>query len=148
MKKFFVLATGLLMSLSASSQILKPVKWSYTAMKTSATEATVFIKATIDSGWHVYSQTVPEGGPVKASFTFTPSASFHLDGVVLEPEPVTRFEKFFDMNISYFEKEVVFQQKIKLNTKKATVKGTAEFMACSDRQCLPPQTIEFSIPVN
>lgn len=146
MKTLLVFVAGLLSTFSANSQILKPVKWSYAAKKTSPTEATVFIKATIDAGWHVYAQSVPEGGPLKATFTFTPSKSFELNGDVAEPKPITKFEKFFDMNVSYFEKEVIFQQKITLNGK-TTVKGEVEFMACSNQQCLPPETVAFSIPV-
>ena len=51
------------------------------------------------------------------------------------------------MNVSYFEKAVIFQQKIKLNKAATTAKGKVEFMVCNDRQCLPPEEIEFSIPV-
>jgi hypothetical protein len=49
--------------------------------------------------------------------------------------------------VSFFEKEVVFQQKIKLKAGQATVKGTLEYMTCNDHQCLPPDDIDFSIPV-
>ena len=147
-RALLVFAIGLLWSLSASSQILKPVKWSYSAKKTSASEATVFIKATLQTGWHVYAQGAPAGGPAKMTFAFVPSDAFNLEGKVQEPAPVIKFEKTFDMNVSYFEKEVTFEQKIKLKGKKAVVKGTVEFMACSDRQCLPPAVTEFLIPVH
>jgi hypothetical protein len=56
--KVFFAAVLLLSALKGSAQILKPVKWSYGAKKISATEAVVFIKANIDGGWHLYSQTV------------------------------------------------------------------------------------------
>lgn len=148
MKILFVLATGLLFTLSASSQLINPIKWSYAAKRTSATSATIFIKATMEEGWHIYSQKATEGGPVKTTFTFAPGQMFQLEGHVAEPTPVTKFEKAFDMNVSYFEKEVIFQQKVKLNSGKTTIKGAVEYMVCSDRQCLPPQTAEFSIPVN
>jgi DsbC/DsbD-like thiol-disulfide interchange protein len=51
------------------------------------------------------------------------------------------------MDVSYFEKSVVFQQKIKLKGKEATIKGQLEYMTCNDKQCLPPDDVEFSIPV-
>jgi DsbC/DsbD-like thiol-disulfide interchange protein len=148
MKTIFALTAGLLLSLSASSQILKPVKWSYAAKKTSATEATVLIKATMGDGWHIYAQDLPEGGPLKTTFAFTSDKSFSLKGKVAEPKPLTKFEKVFGTNVNYFEKEVVFQQKIKLTGAETLVKGTVEFMICSDKQCLPPQTIDFTIPVS
>jgi hypothetical protein len=51
------------------------------------------------------------------------------------------------MNVSFFEKSVIFQQKVKLKAGQATVKGTLEYMTCNDKQCLPPETIAFSIAV-
>lgn len=147
MKNLFLFAAGLFLSLSASSQILKPVKWSYAAKKTSKTEATVFIKATIDEGWHLYSQNMADGGPVKTTFTFPASKAYKLVGKTIEPKPITKFEKSFEMNVSFFEKSVVFQQKVKFTATNPIVKGSLEFMVCDDQQCLPPETVEFSIPV-
>jgi hypothetical protein len=129
------------------AQILTPVHWSYAAKKINATVAMVFMKASIDEGWHVYSQTVKDGGPIKTTFTFPPSNEYTLIGKTIERTPVTRYEKSFSMDVSFFEHEVVFQQKVKLKAGKATVKGTLEYMTCNDKQCLPPDDIEFSIPV-
>lgn len=148
MKNLFVLTLGVLLSLSASSQILKPVKWSYAAKKTSKTEVTLYLKASIQDGWHMYSQNIADGGPVKTSFSFNPAKDYKLNGKTIEPKAITKFEKSFEMNVSYFEKAVIFQQKIKLTGAKALVKGTLEFMVCNDQQCLPPETVEFSIPVS
>lgn len=147
MKNLIVLTIGLLFSLTASSQILKPVKWSYAAKKTSATEATVYLKATIDEGWHIYSQNIADGGPVKTSFTFAPSKTYKTVGKTVEPKPIVKFEKAFDMNVSYFEKSVIFQQKVKLTGANSTVKGTLEYMVCDDSQCLPPESVDFSVLV-
>ena len=147
MKNLILLTIGILFSLSASSQILKPVKWSYAAKKTSKTEATLYLKATIDEGWHIYSQNIADGGPVKTSFTFAPSKAYKPVGKTIEPKPIVKFEKSFDMNVSYFAKSVIFQQKVKLTGSTAAVKGTLEYMVCDDSQCLPPETVKFSIPV-
>lgn len=147
MKNLFLIAVGLLLSFSASSQILKPVKWSYAAKKTSSTEATVYLKATIEDGWHLYSQNMADGGPIKTSFTFAPAKAYKLNGKTIEPKPITKFEKTFDMNVSYFEKSVVFQQKVKITGANPVVKGTLEYMVCDDAQCLPPETVDFSIAV-
>lgn len=132
---------------SADAQILKPVKWSYAAKKTSATEATIYIKSTIEQGWHIYSLDTPEGGPVSTSITFTPDHSYQLTGAVLQPQPASKMEKQFGIEVKYFENTVVFQQKIKLKDNKATVRGEINFMVCSDQQCLPPATIQFSVDI-
>jgi hypothetical protein len=130
------------------AQILTPVHWSYGAKKISSTEAVVFMKATIDNGWHVYSQTVKDGGPVKTTFTFSPSKEYKKIGKTMEPKPILRMEKVFNMEVGFFENAVIFQQKIKLKSAQTIVKGTVEYMTCNDHQCLPPETIDFSIPIN
>ncbi len=53
MKKILTVAAALLISLGAFAQIENPVKWAYAAKRTSPTEAIVFIKASIDNGWHI-----------------------------------------------------------------------------------------------
>lgn len=148
MKKSLIMLAFVLMAALTQAQILHPVKWSYAAKKISATEAVVFLKATIDEGWHIYSQNVGDGGPVKTTFTFPASKSYTVAGTTTEPKPISKFEKAFNMQVSYFEHEVVFQQKIKLKSGAPTeVKGTLEFMTCNDKQCLPPEDIDFSITV-
>jgi thiol:disulfide interchange protein DsbD len=132
---------------AAKAQILTPVHWNYGSKKIGRDEAVVFIKATIDDGWHLYSQFVKDGGPVKTTITFSLSPSYTLVGKTAEPKPVTRNEKVFNMDVSFFEHEVIFQQKIKLKTGQATVKGTLEYMTCNDQKCLPPDNLEFSVQV-
>jgi hypothetical protein len=149
MKKISIITIALLFSFSfMKAQILTPVKWSFASKRLNPTEAVVFFKATIEDGWHLYSQTVPDGGPVKTSFTYTPSKSFSLAGNTQEPNPTTRFEKVFDMKVAYFENSVIFQQKVKLKKKgPVIVKGSLEFMTCNDEKCIQPQQIPFSITI-
>lgn len=148
MKKItLALAMVLFAVMGAFAQIENPVKWSYAAKKVSKTEAVLYLKATIEDKWHIYSQNVKDGGPVKTTFTFSPSKDFSLIGKTIEPKAIVKYEDTFKMNVSYFEKSVIFQQKVKLNKAATTVKGKVEFMVCNDRQCLPPEEIEFSIPV-
>ncbi|MBD1366588.1 sugar transporter [Mucilaginibacter sp. ZT4R22] len=148
MKKYYLAAIiMLLFNLKTMAQILTPVQWSYGSKRISPTEAVVFLKATIDEGWHVYSQTVKDGGPVKTAISFNPSKEYQTIGQTAEPKPITRMEKVFGMDVSFFEKSVIFQQKIKLKAKQTTVSGKLEYMTCNDKQCLPPEDIQFSIIV-
>jgi DsbC/DsbD-like thiol-disulfide interchange protein len=147
MKRISIVIIALLLVVAAHAQILTPVKWSYAAKKTGKNEATLFLKATIDNGWHIYSLHIGEGGPIKTSFTFTPAKTYTLAGKVFEPSPISKYEESFKMKVSYFEKEVIFQQKIKLNTDQAVVKGKLEYMTCNNQKCLPPEDVDFSIPV-
>jgi DsbC/DsbD-like thiol-disulfide interchange protein len=147
MKKLSFITLLLLISTSAFSQILTPVKWTFTSKKISKTEAVIYLTAAIEKGWHIYSQTVPEGGPIATSFKFSPSSVYSLAGKTIEPKAITKFEKSFSMNVSYFEKTVTFQQKVKIASSQPTIKGKLEFMVCSNSKCLPPDEISFSIPV-
>src|ERR1700744_5470855 len=148
MKFALVMALSLLAFTKPEAQILKPVHWSYGAKKLSSTEAVVFFKATIDAGWHVYSQFVKPGGPVKTSFDFDASSDFTLDGSTQEPTPTVRKEKVFgNMEIGFFEQSVIFKQKIRLKAAQANVKGKLQYMTCNDSQCLPPDELDFSIAI-
>ena len=148
MKKILLSSALALGALAAQAQILTPVHWSYAAKRTSPTEATLYLKATLDAGWHVYSQTSQKGGPVKTTITFAPAKTYALVGPTQEPAPTTKYEPVFEMPVRYFEQAVIFQQKVKLAGKgPATVKGTVQYMTCNDQKCLPPDEVAFSIPV-
>ncbi len=148
MKKVFLAAIALVLSVSAKAQIESHVKWSYAAKKINATEAVVFLKATIDDKWHMYGLDVKDGGPIKTSFTFAPSKDYSVLGKPSQPAPISKYEPNFKMDVTYFEKSVIFQQKLKLKSANAlVVKGQLEFMTCNDQKCLPPEDIDFSIPL-
>ncbi len=146
----FVLVLLVFGAVQAGAQVLEPVKWSYAAKRVSPSEAVVYVKATIDKGWHIYSTLQKDGGPVKTSFSFAAGAGagYSLVGKVGEGKPVRKLEKTFDMEVLYFESTAVFSQRVKLAGGKGTVvKGKVEFMACTDTQCLPPSEVSFSVTV-
>src|SRR6202012_1478653 len=97
MKKLLLLITVLMVSAGAFAQIEAPVKWAYAAKRISPTEAVVFLRATIDDGWHIYSSNQKDGGPIKTSFDFAPSKDYVLVGKPSEPKPLSKFEKTFSM---------------------------------------------------
>ena len=147
--KNIILTLCLLMAgaMVSKAQILTPVQWSYAAKKISEKEAVVFLKADMDAGWHIYSQYVKEGGPVKTTIKFEQSPAYSPEGATIEPKPITKMEKVFGMEVSYFEKSVIFQQKLSIKKGQSVIKGTIGYMTCNDEKCLPPTTQEFSIPL-
>lgn len=146
MKKLLLLIAVLMISAGAFAQIESPVKWSYAAKKLNNNEAVIFLRATIQDGWHIYSLNVGDGGPIKTSFKFTPSKEYALVGNVSEPTPIKKYEDAFKMNVTYFEKTVTFQQKIKLKSGNITaIKGQLEYMTCNDKKCLPPEDVDFTV---
>lgn len=148
MKKLTLILSFVFVSaVGAFAQLENPVTWAYVAKKTSKTEAIIYIKATIEDNWHIYSQNIKPGGPNKTTLTFAPSKDYTLVGKPTEPKPITKYEKSFKMDVLYFENEVIFQQKVKLNKPTAVIKGSVDFMVCDDKQCLPPSEVSFAVPV-
>lgn len=126
------------------SQILEPVKWKFDTKVLSDTEAELIFTATIDKTWHLYSQHLPEDGPVPTSFSIKKSKDFKLIGKTLEPKGKKEFDKNFEMEVTYFLLKAVFRQKIEMRTNKPfEVSGELEFMCCDNSRCLPPSTVDF-----
>lgn len=150
MKQFSLLIVAVVLTIStAFSQIHNPVKWTVATKKINAKEAVVFIKANIQSGWHIYGQSVPNGGPIPTTITIKPTKAYSLHGKVAESvKPKSKYEEVFKMNVPYFNNEVVFQQKINLLGKgPVKLTGEVEFMACDKTQCLPPDTYNFTVTI-
>lgn len=144
MRNFFL--SFLLVSLTwttVSAQVLEPVKWSTSVEKISETEYDLISKATIDRGWHLYSQDVPEDGPIPTTFTYDTGADAELMGNTVEEEGRTVNDPVFNMRIKFFDDAAEFRQRITLiNKELSIVKGEVEFMVCDDMRCLPPSYID------
>lgn len=144
---FFLLATVSLASVQA--QILDPVKWTTSVKKISDTEYDLISKAAIEDKWHLYSQEVPDNGPLPTNLTFEENSAYKLVGKAKESEGHTLHDPVFDMVITFFENSATFTQRIKLTGDKGTtIKGEVEFMVCDDTRCLPPSYVDlvFQIP--
>src|SRR5690625_4327645 len=113
MKKLhFFLFFAFLALAPASSQILDPVSWSTEVKKVSDTEYDLISRAAIEKNWHLYSQEVPEDGPIPTAFTFETGPGFERIGDVTESEGVSEYDQVFDMVITSFENSATFTQRI------------------------------------
>ncbi|WP_047246674.1 protein-disulfide reductase DsbD family protein [Maribacter thermophilus] len=132
-----------------SAQILDPVKWSTSVEKISDTEYKLISRASIDPGWHLYSQNVPEDGPIPTTFSYlNEDASFKLIGGTIEEEGHTVDDPVFNMKIKFFEDQATFEQIIEVSEFKNIYNGIVEFMVCDDQRCLPPTEVDlvFEMP--
>ncbi|MBA6152907.1 protein-disulfide reductase DsbD family protein [Gelidibacter maritimus] len=128
---------------TAKAQVLDPVKWSTSVEKISDTEYDLISTATIDRGWHLYSQEVPEDGPIPTTFMYDTGKDVELIGNTTEEEGRTVNDPVFNMRIKYFDDSAEFRQRINiLNKELSIVKGEVEFMVCDDMRCLPPAYID------
>lgn len=146
MKKLIAALCLFALPLLASAQEDTPVKWTFSAKKTGDQTFELQAKATIDKGWHLYSQFTGEG-PVPTAFTFAKNPLVVFDGKVTEVGKMkTEFDPNFKSDMKFFENTVTFVQKIKVKGKaSAQAKGTVEFMVCDDHQCLPPTEVPFTV---
>ncbi|WP_042243194.1 protein-disulfide reductase DsbD domain-containing protein [Jejuia pallidilutea] len=129
------------------AQVLKPVTWETSVEKVSNSNYNLVFTATISNHWHLYSQNVPEGGPLPTQFTFNISPNFRLEGKVLEGKGMMVFEEVFDMKVKYFEERAVFKQNIKVRSNKHfKISGNIQYMSCNSESCMPGfQDFEFYI---
>lgn len=138
----------LLLNNPAEAQILQPVKWKTSVETAVPGEATLVMTAKIDKGWHLYSQNIADGGPIKTTFTFEPSANYELVGVVSEGKAIEYYDKNFEMDLKYFADQAIFKQKVKLkNSGSFKISGYVEFMVCDDEKCLPPDQVDFTFKI-
>lgn len=147
MRAFFLFLFVSMFTTAAMAQLENPVKWAYSAKKINATTYEVHLTATIGGGWHIYSQTTPEGGPVPTAISFTKNPLLTLSGSAKEIGKLEqKHEELFGVDVKQFSNKVDFVQTIVVKGKvKTSLNGTVEFMVCNDRQCLPPTTHKFSI---
>jgi cytochrome c biogenesis DsbD-like protein len=60
-----------------------------------------------------------------------------------------KHEDVFDLDVKYYNNQVSFVQTVKLvKNVKTNISGEIRFMVCTDRQCLPPTEVPFSINLN
>lgn len=125
-----------------------PIKWEFTAKRLSATKYEVLLTASINEGWHLYSQTQPEGAiafPTAIEFRKNPLIKFA--GVPKEKGELKKIkEEMLGFDSWQYSGEVSFVQVIKVkNNVKTNVAGSVVFQACTDEKCLPQKKVDFSI---
>jgi len=131
--------SGNAVAAAPQSKILEPVKWKFTAEKTGSKKYDLFFKAHIDKGYHLYSLTIPENGPLPTEFSFETSENYKLIGKPVEvTKPIEQYDDVFEMNIKFFEDEAVFKQSIELtsNNNDIPVIGEIAYMTCNETGCV------------
>ena len=135
---FFFLFTIVLFS-----QIEDPIKWETSVQKKSKKEYTLITTATIDKGWHLYSQSVPDDGPIPTTFFYDVSkGDFSLIDKTTEEKGHTVDDPVFGMKIKFFENLAIFEQRIKVLGEVTSINASVEFMVCDDTKCLAPTEID------
>ena len=149
MKRIILIALVLFIASSAYSQ-LNPVRWNFSVKKVADKMYEVYMNASMESGWHVFSQTQPEDAiGIPTGIVFNPNPLITIIG---KPKEVGKMEKFKDLKLglsaNQYSGKVDFVQKIKLKGNvKTNISGEVEFQTCDDKKCLPPKKIPFNLAV-
>jgi len=149
-----VIATHILLfcilGANLSAQVVSPVKWSFEQKKISDKEVEVKFNAKIEPGWHLYGTDLPDGGPVSTSVKFTADSLHYRFAGALTPvtQPIRKFDKIFNLELSYFALEAHFTRRITLlGNAPFTIRGSIEYQSCNDETCTMDE-VDFSFSEN
>ena len=148
--KRYILFLLITFSFNSNSQIYDPVSWQFSKNKIDNKRYELIFTANIDDGWYIYSQYLKGDGPVPTEFTFQESSNFNLIDKVSEDDANEAYDPNFEMLLKFFKKKAVFVQQIEIDNEKSpfSVNGDIYFMTCDEKQCLPPEIIEFDFEFN
>jgi hypothetical protein len=146
MKKAGLLSVIFLFTLTIRAQ--NPVSWTFTAKKTAEKTYEIHMTATLQSGWHLYSQTQPDDAiAMPTTFTINTNPLFTLKGKIKEVGKLEKFhDKELDLSANQYSKKVNFVQLITMKGRvKTNFTGSVEYQTCDDKKCLPPKTVNFNV---
>ncbi|MCL6265769.1 protein-disulfide reductase DsbD family protein [Flagellimonas myxillae] len=139
MRKLLLLLTFISFSFGLQAQTDKePAIWSHEVNKISDTEYELVFEGIIMEGWHVYSQYTAEGGSLPSEFTFEGAGEdYELVGKTLESETIKEYSDIFEVEETFFKKEAIFTQRIKLlNPEVRQISVNLFYQICKE-VCIP-----------
>ncbi len=107
--------------------------------KVSDTELDIVFAGKVQSGWHVYSAYLEDGGPMPTEFVLDKATGCRLKGGLKEgPGKKTKYDDIFDMQVGYYENACTFTQRVELMAKDYAIEGALTYQSClDDGQCMP-----------
>ncbi|MDC8004766.1 cytochrome c biogenesis protein CcdA [Aureisphaera galaxeae] len=151
MKRFLVICIlTLFAQFSFGQGLLDPVKWDVSMKQKDGNQYEIVIDASIDAGWHLYSQKqfgAEFEGPIPTEFTYNATDStYRLVGDTKEPQIKPIFDKVFNLDVVYFEDAAKFSQIIEV-INEDNFKAIVEvfYSVCDDEKCLAPETKSFEV---
>jgi len=151
MKKIILLGFSFLLTMALNAQLINPVSWTFSAKKLGTNTYEIHMTATIQNGWHLYSQNQPEDAiAIPTTFTINPNPLIKLNGKVKEKGKLEKFtDKTLDLSANQYSDKVEFMQVVNLKGKaKTNFSGSVEYQTCDNKKCLPPKTVNFNVALN
>ncbi len=147
MQIFLAFCVVLFQSTYGFSQILTPVKWSYSVEVIGEEEIKVTFKSKIEKGWYVYSQfQESDDGPIPTEIVYQDSKGYDKVGKPDEKgKRIAGFDPFFDMEVVKFSENYSITQSFSIKDPQSKIEGYLTYQTCDDQKCLPPTDFDFSI---
>jgi thiol:disulfide interchange protein DsbD len=136
MRIFFLVASLVSLVFNLGAQITNPIQWSFAQKQVNDSVTELKFTAKLVSGWHLYSQYTPDGGPLPTVFDFTLPKTVQRIGKVKEPAYDKKYEPLFEVDVYTFPATtVVFTQQVKNKSdKEQIVGGEIKGMTCKDEE--------------
>ena len=137
----------LLFPMLSKAALEQHITWKSSVEKISETEYNVKFSCNLDDDWHTFSQFTKEGGPLPTQFRFEKNKDIELIGKVQEiAKKHTKFDELFGVDVTSFDGDVTFVQKVKIKTPTAILKGEFDGQVCKDEVgCMPFGPEKFAI---
>lgn len=149
MKRLLFAAWGFLLFVSGGLAQENPVKWACSVNYLDGNQAELVMKATVEGGYHLYSQFMEDGGPIPTTFNFPESGDFKKNGKVSEsPKPIEETDETFGTLVRFFAKNAEFRQRITIRSAvDFEIAATVDYQVCDDETCIPFSDIDLRFKV-
>ncbi|WP_370174250.1 protein-disulfide reductase DsbD family protein [Leeuwenhoekiella palythoae] len=140
MIKYGFLLVTLLISLTGNAQAFgpsagaqNPAQWTAQVDKTSESEYTLLLNASIEPEWHVYSQFTDPGGSLPLELEFLEAGkAYSLEGPTVESETTTAYSEIFEVDETFFSETAQLSQKIIAEETTEYVKLILKYQVCKE----------------
>lgn len=133
---------------SANAQMENPVRWTVKSVENaSARTVTLEMSASIDAGWHMYSNLIdPNVGPTPLSVDVKEIKGAKPVGTLQASKaPVHKYDDVFQAELSWWSGRITLKRTFEITADTYAISGTIRFQACNDGSCLPPTKEPFEV---
>ena len=124
------------------------VKWKFSVMQDGC-EAYLIADLEIVNHWHINALNLPETNfGIPTTFKAIPNKNYELVGKVIEPKPISEFDKASGEDLLYHEGKIRLKQRINVKSKSDfNVDVEFEFQPCDSVKCLMPYAETISLQI-
>ncbi len=147
-----ILSLLLTLSFTMSAALPSHVQWTAEIEKISETEGSVVLRGTVEDGWHIYGVEMPNDpsgiAPDPTTIDIATVNGLEIVGPTKADTPQkVELDNALMLEIPWMMGNVVIRRDFRLvdGAKGASVRGSVNYMACTEESCTPPAHFDFSL---